>query len=107
MIPYNANIVSSFPSSTIGLIISLLSYETLKSIHLKINQNTASVDSNLGDGIIRLLLLTVSAAVYNTLLTISFVIPKNPGTQATGTGNSTHISAGVWVHTENTRMLRE
>ena len=77
MIPYNANIVGSFPNTTIDLIISLPTYETLNSIHLKINQNTDSVDSNLGDGIIGLLPLTVSTAVYNNLLETPFVIPNN------------------------------
>ena len=95
MIPYNANIVGSFPNTTIDRIISLLTYETLNSIHLKINQNTASVDSNLGDGIIGLLPLIVSAAVYNTLPATPFVIPNITGPHNTCTGNATQISAGA------------
>ena len=95
MIPYNTNIVGSFPNTTIDLIISLPTYETLNSIHLKINQNTTSVNSNLGDGIIGLLPLTLYADVYNTLPDIPFFIPNNTDTHATGTGNATQISAGV------------
>ena len=95
MIPYNPNIFGSFPNTTIDLIISLPTYKTLNSIHLKINQNTASVDSNLGDGIIGLLPLTVSADVYNNLPVTPFVIPNNTGPHAMGTGNATQISAGV------------
>ena len=95
MIPYNTNIVGSFPNKTIDLIISPPTYETLNSIHLKINQNTASVNSNLEDGIIGLLPLTISADVYNTLPATPFVIPNNTGPHGMGTGNATQISAGV------------
>ena len=97
--PYNANIFGSFSNPTIDL--------TLNSIHLNLNQNTASVDSNLGDGLIRILPLTFSAAVYNTLPTTPFVVPANPGLHATGTGTAVQIAAAVWVHTENTWILRE
>ena len=91
MSPYNANIVGYFPNSTIGLIIGIPTYKKLNYIHLKLNQNTSSVDSNLGDRLIGLLPLTVSAAVYNTLLTTPFVVPTNPGQYATGTGTSIQI----------------
>ena len=77
MIPYNTNIALYFPNTTIDLIISLPTYKTLNSIHLKINQNTTSVNSNLGDGIIGLLPLTISADVYNNLPDTPFVIPNN------------------------------
>ena len=106
MSPYNTNIVGSLPNPTIDLIIGLLTYETLNSIHLEL-KNTASVDSNLGYGLIGVLTLTVSTTVYNTLSTTPFVVPSNSGPHNTGTGTSIQIVAVVWVHTKNTQMLRE
>ena len=78
---------------TIDLIISLPTDKTLNSIHLKINQNTDSVDSNLGDRIIGLLPLTISAAVYKTLSTTPFVVLTNPGPRNTGTITAIQIAA--------------
>ena len=106
MIPYNTNIVGSLPNPTIDLIIGLLTYKTLNYIHLKLKQNTIFVDSKLGDRLIGILPLTVSAAVYNTLLTTPFVFPTNPGQYAMGTGTAIQIVSAAWFHTENMQMLR-
>ena len=103
----NANIVGSFPNLTIDLIIGLLTYKTLNYIHLKLKQNTIFVDSKLGDRLIGILPLTVSAAVYNNLSTTPFVVPTKPGHHTMGIGTATKITAAVWVHTEGTRILRE
>ena len=90
---YNANIVGSYPNPTIELIIGMLIYKTLNYIHLKLKQNTIFIDSKLGDRLIGLLPLTVSAAVCNTLSTIPFVISTNPGHHTTGIGTTIQITA--------------
>ena len=94
-IPYNANIIGSFPNTTIYLIISLPPFKTLNSIHLKLNQNTASFDSKPGDEINGLLPLTVSTAVYNILSTTPFIVHTNLGPHATGNGTAIQIAAFV------------
>ena len=48
-------------------------------MHLKLNQNAASVQSNLGDGEQGLIYLTVTDAVYATLSDTPFIEPINPG----------------------------
>ena len=54
-------------------------YETLAEVHLKLNKNTASVHSHLGNGQLILLFLTIAPVVYNTQSNIVFVDPANPG----------------------------
>ena len=71
-------IVGGFPFPTIDLIIITPKYEIIADIHIKINPNAASVQSNIGCGTLGLLFLTVSPAVYATLSTIVFVPPINP-----------------------------
>ena len=47
----NADVVGDFLNSTIDPIIGLPKYETISCINLNLNQNTTSIDSNLGDGL--------------------------------------------------------
>ena len=72
-------IVDGFPFPRIDPIIGTPDYESIANIHLKLNSNAASVQSNLGFGTLGLLLLTVSPAIYATLSTTTFVPPVNPG----------------------------
>ena len=72
-------IVGGFPFPTIDPIIGTPDYESIADIHLKLNLNAASVQSNLGCGMLGLLFLTVLPAVYTTLYTTAFVPPVNPG----------------------------
>ena len=60
-------IVDSFPFPTIPPIVGTPTYNTIAEVNLKLNSNSASVQSNLGCGTLGLLQLTVSPAVYNTL----------------------------------------
>ena len=107
MIPDNSGVVGAFPNLTIDLIIRLSTYKTINSTYLRINQNDASVYLDLGDGLGRILPLTVSVTVYNNLSTVSFSAPNKPGLHATGTGTNIQIVAATQVHTKNTRMWRE
>ena len=72
-------IVYGFPFPTIPPIVGTPTYNTIAEINLKLNSNSASVQSNLGCGTLGLLQLTVSPAVYNTLSSTPFIIPVNPG----------------------------
>ena len=78
------------PSPIIDPIVGTPDYESITDIHLKLNSNAASVQSNLGCGTLGLLFLTFSPDFYATLSTIVFVPPVNPGpepnipTDATG-----------------------
>ena len=51
----------------------LLLYKPINAIHLILNQNASSVDSNLGGVQNGILYLTVYVAVYNNLYTIAFI----------------------------------
>ena len=71
-------IVDGFPFPTIDPIIGTPDYESIADIHLKLNSNAASVQSNIVCGTHGLLFLTVSPAVYTNLSTTTFVLPVNP-----------------------------
>ena len=75
------NIADEFPFPTINPIIRTPDYESIADIHLKLNSNAVSVQSNLGCGTLSLIFLTVSPAVYGTLSAILFVPQVNPGTK--------------------------
>ena len=72
-------IVEIFPFPTILSIIGKSKYKTITEVHLKLNANSASVQSNLGDGQLGLIFLTVPPAVYNTLSATAFIPPVNSG----------------------------
>ena len=82
-------IVDSFPFPTIPPIVGTPTYNTIADVNLKLNLNAASVQSNLGCGTLDLLQLTVSPTVYNTLLSIAFIVPVNPGSEPINPANST------------------
>ena len=71
-----------FPFSHIARILGFPTYELLTALHLKLNANAVSVHSNLGDGLLALLFLTISPAVYNTLSVVPFAPHVNPGATA-------------------------
>ena len=73
------NIVDGFPHPTITPIIGMSTYETIADLHINTNKNSTSVQSNMGDGQLGILPLNVSQDVYNTLLSVAFVAPVNPG----------------------------
>ena len=78
-----AKIVEGFPFPHIARILGVPTYELLAALHLKLNANAASVYSNLGDGLLGLLFLTISPAVNNTLSVVPFAPPPvNPGATA-------------------------
>ena len=103
------NIVSGFPHPLIPSHIGIPTYATIAEVNLKLNANAASVQSNLGDGTLGLLALTVTPAVFNTLLNLPFVNPVNPGSQPAilGTKTAAQILAITRAHTEDLRIWRE
>lgn len=79
MAPLIDSIVEGFPFPTVQPIIGEPNYESIAALHLQLNANAASVQSHLGNGVLGLLYLTVSPAVYATLSAVPFVPPPNPG----------------------------
>ena len=69
-------IIEEFPHPTITPIIWIPSYETLVEVHIKLNLNVTSVHSELGNGALGPLSLTVTPAVYNTLGGVPFIAPE-------------------------------
>ena len=69
--------------------IGIPSYETIAEVHIKLNSNAASVHSELGNGTLGLLALTVTLAVYNPLTMVTLNAPLNPGQTCKVTPGST------------------
>ena len=75
------NILDGFPFPKIAPIVGPPNFETISELHMKLNSNAASVHSNLSDGALGLLYLTVSPTVYTTLSSTTFVMPVNPSSE--------------------------
>jgi hypothetical protein len=103
------HIISGFPHPSIPPIIGTPTYETLANLQLHLNANAASVQSNLGDGQLGLLALTVSVAVYNTLSAVQFIAPVNPGPTPIVPVGTTVANAAIIVrnHTSDLQSFRE
>ena len=71
-------ILDGFLFPTISPIIGALNYKTISEVHLKLNLNAASIQSNLGCGTLSLPHLTVANDVYATLSSMAFIAPINP-----------------------------
>ena len=67
-------IVDGFPFPSIPPIVGASDYKNISEVHLQLNSNAASIHSNLGDGVLILLYLTVTPAIYNTLLATMFIL---------------------------------
>ena len=74
-------IVEGFPFPKISPMIRVLKYASISEMHMKLNSNAVSVQSNLGCGTLELLHLTVSPAVYATLSASICFFPVNPGSE--------------------------
>ena len=100
-------IVNGFPFPTIDPIIGAPDYKSIADIHLKLNSNAASVQSNLGCGTLGLLFLTVLPAVYTTLSTTTFVPLVNPGPKPSiPTVSTCAVIADLrYRHTESTKIF--
>ena len=60
-------IVEGFPFQTIDPIVRSPTYKKIAEVHLKLNLNATYVHSNLGNGTLGILYLTLSPTVYSTL----------------------------------------
>jgi hypothetical protein len=72
-------ITENFPHKTISPIVGQPTYEAIKELHMKLNENAVKVHSNLGNGLLGYLGITVTPAIYNTLSAQPFVSPPKPG----------------------------
>ena len=82
-------VVDGFTFPTIPPNIGTPTYNTIAVVNLKLNPNADSVQSKLSCGTLGLLQLTVSPAKYNTFLSITFIVPINPGSEPIIPANST------------------
>ena len=79
MAPLIDLMVEGFPFPTVQPIIREPNYMSMAALHLQqLDANAASVQLHLGNGVLGLLYLTVSPAVYATLLAAPLVPPPNP-----------------------------
>ena len=82
-------IVDGFKFPTIPPISGTPTYHTISEVNLKLNSNSASVQSNLSCGTLGLIQLIVSPALYNTLSVTTFDVNVNPGSSPDIPANST------------------
>jgi hypothetical protein len=71
-------VVDGFPHLTVSPINDVPNYESISLLNLQLNVNAASVQSNLGDGLLGLLYLTMTPVEYNALSVTKFFPPENP-----------------------------
>ena len=102
-------IINGFPHTSLPPILGVPTYATIAAMHLKLNANSASIQSNLGDGQLGLLALTIPTEKYNTLSQIPFLTPTNPGVNPTFADGATQfqIAATQTKHKEDIRVWRE
>jgi hypothetical protein len=72
-------VMEAFPHPTIAPITGVLTYKSINALNLQLNANAALIQSNLSDGLIGLLYLTITPAKYNTLSATEFSPRENPG----------------------------
>jgi hypothetical protein len=103
------SIVNGFPHNTISPVIGMPTYATISKVNLPLNANPASVTSDHGNGTLRLLALTLTPAVYNTLSDTPFEVLINPGPNPAIPANATgaQIKANNRAHKENLQIWRE
>jgi hypothetical protein len=75
----STKITDNFPHKNIPPILDQPTYETIQELHLKLNENAVKVHSNLGNGLLGHLCVTVSPPIFNTLSATPFTLPINPG----------------------------
>ena len=102
-------ILYGFPFPTIFPIVGAPNYNFFSEVHLKLNSNATSVQSNLGCGTLGLLQLTVSPAVYTTLLATAFIDLVNPGADPTipSTASGTHTTNLCYAREAATVVFNE
>ena len=82
-------IIENFPHPTITPIVGKPTFETISPVHLKLNTNAASIYSNRGNGQLGLIFLTLKPEVHDTISSVQFIPPTNPGPNPTIAPNST------------------
>ena len=75
--------VDGLPFPTVLPIIWAHNYKKISEVHLKLNSNAASVQSNLGCVTLGLLHPTLSLAVSSSLSATDLIYAVNPGTDPT------------------------
>ena len=102
-------IVENSPLSTIFPIVGEPTYKTIAKVHLKLNANYASVQSNLGGGQLCLLFLLVSPLVYNNFSVTAFIPLVNPGatTIITASATTSVITIKLRSFTDATALFKQ
>jgi hypothetical protein len=102
--------IESFPHPIIPPIEGLPTYKSITDVTRLLNTNAASIHSELGDGQLGHLALTISPAVYAPLSAIPFVAPPYPGpvpVLVPNVGTTAQIQGIIRDHKESLRLWRE
>jgi hypothetical protein len=98
-----------FSHPTMAPIVGVPAYESINTLNLQLNANAASVQSNLGDGLLGLLYLTITPAEYNALSATELFPPENPGAAPTVPYAATESQVATLLreHKANTNLFKE
>ena len=98
-------IVDVFPNPKINPVLGMPTFATIVNANLQLNANAAYVPSNVGNGQLGLLALTVTPEVYQKLAATAFIAPFNPvPTPIIPTGATGPQIA--WLEEEHTKATR-
>ena len=102
-------IVDAFPHPSLTPIDGLPTFASIRNMQVELNANAASVHSNLGNGQLGLLYLTIDRTTYETLSDVVFVEPPNPGPVPEIPANATARQATDFRanHAENLRIFNQ
>ena len=74
-------ILDDYPFQTISPIVWPPNFETFSELYMKLNSAAVSVQSNLGNGTINLLYLTISTTFYTTLSVTAYIVLVSPSSE--------------------------
>jgi hypothetical protein len=102
-------VVDGFPHPTIAPNNGVPNYETISTLNLQLNANAASVQSNLGDGLLGFLYLTITPAEYNALSATELFPPENPGASPNVpyAATDSQVATLIREHKTETQLFKE
>jgi len=102
-------IIDAFPHPSLTAIEGVPTFASIRHMQVELNANAASIQTNLGDGQLGLLFLTVTQAVYDTLTDTPFDVPENPGPvpRVPNAANSRQAADIRATHAENKREFNQ
>ena len=94
-------IIESFPHTTINHVSRLPMHKFMSAARLQLNTNAASIHSHRRNFQLGLLFFTLRPEFYNTVSTVRFIPPTNPGSEPIVPEGSTGPKTKYALNTKN------